>query len=155
MFVTNVHNKCSSHVLMPLILMKPLLVCHTFCLEISCFRNHKFQSHMFLTYVCHTLLSKATKQNQIKNCDKHENIHWLFNQLRYRLCHIIFYSQITTSYNLPRPHNGLFATLCRHILNILSILQISKLTINKDTVCQVWGKFWNVYISHIFLQIGC
>ena len=44
---------------------------------------------MFVTHVRHTLLSKATKQNQIKSCDEHEHVHWALIPLSYRSCHIL------------------------------------------------------------------
>ena len=75
--------------------------------------HHYLLTSTVPTHICQTHLSKATKQNQIKSCDKHEHMHWAPNQLRYRTFLILL-----TNYHHLQPSKsfhgtGMSAKLCR------------------------------------------
>ena len=119
--------------------------------------HHYLLTSTVPTHICQTHLSKATKQNQIKSCDKHEQMHRTLNQLHYKTCHILL-----TSYHHLQPSKSYHWNVChtdRHVCHILSMIAtMMKCLPYLQHKCHTVGMFatfwaWLPHCWHVFLAL--
>ena len=99
--------------------------------------HHYLLTSTVPTHICQTHLSKATKQNQIKSCDEHEQMHRTLNQLRYKTCHILL-----TSYHHLQPSKSYHWNVCHILRMIATMMKCLPYLQHECHTLGMFAKFW-------------